>query len=108
MPNCINHTTRRALYECRRCSQPICDQCSAQFQRFCGDVCKQEFQSVAGRISDRPVGRRTRFSAMGCLRTLIISAVLLVVIYGAVIALFGSADPAVIGPELRRMLRVLF
>lgn len=106
---CPTHPTRPAPQSCRRCSKPICDECVASFGgRFCSRECTAAFEEFQGRVRNEPVGRRTRFSLVGCLRTLVISTVLLVVIWVALWQLFGTTDPGEMLTELHRMLRIIF
>jgi len=108
MANCVNHPTRRALYECRKCGNPICDECMSLNNRFCTPNCAADFQEFQSKISDTPIVCSTRFSLMGCLRTLVISAVLIIVIWFALLQLFGTTDPAQMAVELKRIWRLAF
>lgn len=106
---CVNHLSRRAQHSCRVCSKPICDECSQQFGgRFCSPECADRFSSFQERVSDTAPIRRTRFSILGCLRTMVISAILLVVIWAALWQLFGTAEPGEMWAELKRMFRLAF
>jgi len=76
--------------------------------RFCSPTCAADFQEFQSKISDTPVVRPTRFSFMGCLRTLVISIVLVIVIWFALQQLLGTSNPAQMVAELNRMWRLAF
>lgn len=106
---CVNHPTRRALHSCRRCAKPLCDICAdSAGGRFCSPQCAEAFQEFQSKVADVPVTRRKRISLLGCLRTIAISIVLLVVIWIALWQLFGTTDPAEMWSEFRKMLRLAF
>ncbi len=70
--------------------------------------CQLEFQEFQARIPEKAAIPRRRFSVFGCLRTLVISAVLVSVTWFALHQLFGTTDPEAMWTELKRMVRVIF
>lgn len=106
---CTNHALRRAGYSCRRCGKPICDICIQDFGgRFCSALCSDQFSEFQERVVDVFPARRRRFSIFGCLRTFIISLILLAVTWAALVQLLGTGDPAEMGSKLIKMIRLAF
>lgn len=108
MPNCVNHPNRPAIGACRKCGKPICDQCSQETGRFCSIQCQTDFRDFQDRITDSSPSRRKRFSLLGCLKTFVLSIILIIVIWFALEALLGTSDPSRMLTELARMWRLAF
>lgn len=108
MNECVNHPLRPAIAKCRKCNQPICDQCSQEFGRFCSAQCAAEFQEFQSRIPNTSAVRRRRFSMLGCLRTFAISIVLSVIIWFALVQLLGTSNPGEMLVALKKMWKLAF
>lgn len=106
---CPSHLARRATSTCRRCGRPICDLCESETGgRFCSTPCAAAFGEFQSQVADEFRVRRTLFSLLGCLRSAVISAILLVVIWVALVYLLGTSDPAEMISALKKILRLVF
>lgn len=106
---CPAHLARPATSNCRRCGRPICDACEAETGgRFCSPACAAAFQEFQSQVADEFRVRRTRFSLFGCLRTAVLSVLLLIIIWFALVYLLGTSDPAEMAVAFKKMVRILF
>ena len=90
---CKNHPVRIANIKCKQCNMPICQDCRVQVQEgvFCSEECIEKFKTFQDRISSIPP-IRTGFTFFGLIKTLAISAVLIAVIFGALVFWMGTTD----------------
>ena len=109
MEKCKNHPLRFAIARCKRCHLPLCNDCKVLVDDgvFCSQVCVEQFQNFQQRVSTLPA-TQTRFSFFGCLKTLVISAVLLAVIAGALVFWLGTSDPGEMWQALLKQIRLMF
>ncbi len=108
---CINHPVKKAAAKCRQCQAGLCINCRQTMTDggvYCSTACWQSFKDVQQRIIP-DVGTRSRgkISILGSVRTLIIAAVLIAVIFGVMSFWLGSTDPGEWMTQLRKMFRVM-
>ncbi len=112
MGKCVNHPIKQAVAKCRKCLVPLCMECRRAMPdgaTYCSDVCYVAFKEFQQQV-DVGGGRRSRprISILGTIKSLIISAVLVAVIYGVLVFWLKTTDPSEMLVELRKIWRVLF
>lgn len=110
MDTCVNHPVKQAVARCKRCHAAVCADCRVKVSDgvYCSDECVEEFRRFQSVVHTTPVRRRSRFSIFGALRTLVISAVLLAIIWFVLTTWLGTSDFREMGQRLREILRLLF
>lgn len=108
MDKCKNHPVRFSVARCKRCHGPICTECRIQVTEgvFCSDECIDHFRSFQSRISNLG-GGAARFSFFALIKHLLIAAVLICVIWGALYIWLGTSDPAEMWRRFVAQLRLL-
>lgn len=110
MAGCVNHPIKPGISKCRRCQASLCIECrrtQPDGAIYCSDTCWREFKQFQQKVNVARGPARRKFSILGALRTLVISAVLLAVIWTILVMWLGSSDPDGMWAALKKMGRVL-
>lgn len=86
---------------------PLCNDCkvSAAEGIFCSEICLEKFRNFQSRVATMG-GLRSGFSILGFLRSTIIAAVLIAVIYGILYFWLGTGDPGEMWTKLLQMFKL--
>jgi hypothetical protein len=106
---CAFHPVKQAVARCKRCHTPICRDCQVKAPDgiFCSHECVEEFRNFQSQMYSGPV-RKSGISIFGLIKSLIISAVLIAIIWFVLNSWLGAGGFGEMGSKLRQMLKLLF
>jgi len=107
---CINHPTRNAATRCKRCHAAVCVDCRVKSSDgfFCSDDCMNQFHEFQSKVNMTGTRSGCGFSIFGLIKSTIISAFLIAVIWFVLTTWLGTSDFGEMGRRLGEMFKLMF
>lgn len=109
MPKCVNHPIKEAVAHCKRCNDTLCLDCRIKSPEgiFCSNDCVMEFREFQGRVYAGLPRNRSRFSLIGAIKSLVIAAILVAVIWVIMTSWLGD-DIGEWPDKLKQMIKLIY
>lgn len=109
LDKCFRHPLKIAAGQCKRCHAHLCIECKTLTPDgvFCSRECLEDFRLFQSRLVTTRIPR-SRFSLMAWIKHIVVSAVLVLIIYGALAFLLKTTDPGEMWDTMTSQIRLLF